>query len=360
MVVRRPFVLVVLTLSVVVAVGPASAGEIHLLDGSVSWSAADYQEAVAAEFILVPAGTASTAREAEEGVATRDQVLTQGKRPTARLRPEWHQLFEPRPSASESHSTPKPEDVGSSKAHFSSSRVFPALQLAYPYSAIGKVFFQDAAGQSFVCSGSVIAPRIVLTAAHCVFTKQGFIADLRFVPAFREGAAPYGEWAAVAVLVPDNWVKTKGKLPNATDFAVVEVDDQNIGGQVRRVGDVVGWLGVVLGRLFPNHLHMVGFPGNIDSGLEMHQVAAGALKKGLQNTVTYGSDMMQGSSGGPWIQNLGFAGAGQFLSNPPNAVAGVTSFGSTSPSPKAAGSSTLDSKLAGIFAGICARRAGNC
>jgi hypothetical protein len=154
-------------------------------------------------------------------------------------------------------------------------------------------------------------------------------------------------------------------LPNAADYAVLELQDIQLSdGNVHRIGDVVGWFGVLTQALQTNHIHMLGYPVNLDSGLKMHQVTASTFKFDKKaNVATYGSDMMQGSSGGPWIQNFGLSATGQALSGGTtmqNRIVGVTSFGSTSPLPKAANSSVLDSRLATMMAAICGHCTGNC
>ncbi len=66
--------------------------------------------------------------------------------------------------------------------------------LPYP-SAHGKVFFTDN-GVNYVCSGSAITgtnESVVWTAGHCVYEGPGgFFTNFMFVPAYRDGAAPYG------------------------------------------------------------------------------------------------------------------------------------------------------------------------
>jgi hypothetical protein len=109
---------------------------------------------------------------------------------------------------------------------------------------------------------------------------------------------------------------------------------------------------------------MLGYPANLDKGNKMHQVTASTLKYDKKaNVAMYGSDMMQGSSGGPWIQNFGLPAVGQVVSGGTtmlNRIVGITSFGSTSPLPKAANSSVPDARLASMYAAICGHRAGNC
>jgi hypothetical protein len=99
----------------------------------------------------------------------------------------------------------------------------------------------------------------------------------------------------------------------------------------------------------------------------MHHVASQSFKKLAPNTVQYGSDMRGGSSGGPWVQNLGVAAAGQTggSNSAANRAVGVTSYGPTAVGPLYQGSSILDNTFAntgktGIFDTACKHRAGNC
>lgn len=250
-------------------------------------------------------------------------------------------------------------NLGSGKAHFSSSRLIPlAADLEYPYRTVGKLLFEtpDGAGE---CSAAVIARRLVLTAAHCVHdgTPGGFYENFVFAPGYRDGAAPYGVWVGNVVLVHTTWANS-GKVPHAVDYAVIEMADSELG----RIGDVVGWLGTQTKKLLPNHVLMLGYPGNLDGGQKMHQVAAQSFKAFNNSTVLYGSDMLQGSSGGPWVQNFGQTSQGQSGGQNAglNRVVGVTSYVATDKGVFLAGSSILDQRFTQMYNALCANRAGNC
>ncbi len=54
----------------------------------------------------------------------------------------------------------------------------------FPYRAIGKIFYTKSDGQNYVCSGSSIGGRAVLTAGHCVSDGKGkFHTNWVFIPA---------------------------------------------------------------------------------------------------------------------------------------------------------------------------------
>lgn len=261
--------------------------------------------------------------------------------------------------------------AGTSRAYFSSSRLTPLeADLSYPYSAVGKLFFTvlgstGATPGDFVCSASVIRNRVVLTAGHCVHSGfnslAGFFTNFLFVPAFRDGKAPYGSWRAQQVLTTQAWSIGSGTIPNVADYALLVMSDLNS----QSLGAVVGQLGYATKSLAPNHVTFLGYPCNIDSCQKMHQVSSGAYftLDEAPNCFLYGSDMGPGSSGGPLVQNLGTAGDGQptNTANPGrNVVVGVVSFGYTQPEPLAQGASIFDLPLTDMVAGACALATGNC
>src|SRR4051794_445480 len=77
------------------------------------------------------------------------------------------------------------------------------VPLPYP-SAEGKVFFTSNSGVNYVCPGSALVSTnqsVVWTAGHCVNEGPGaFYKNFMFVPAYRDGAAPYGRFAAPTLL----------------------------------------------------------------------------------------------------------------------------------------------------------------
>jgi V8-like Glu-specific endopeptidase len=260
-----------------------------------------------------------------------------------------------------------PMDSGTKGAYFSSSQLTPlSADLAYPYRAVGKLFFTMPGGRQTHCSAAVIKPRLILTAGHCVHTGNGNASgwhfNFRFVPAFRSGSAPYQSWGWKSAQVTGDWFYGQAKIPNAADYALIELEDRNANGVFRRIGEITGWLSVKTNALLPNHAHLLGYPENFDNGQVLHQVTAQSYGLAGNNNVFYGSDMEGGSSGGPWVMNFGAPSVGQAGGLQPqrNQVIGVTSWGYPKTLLKVQASSSLDYRFIDILNKACGRQYGNC
>jgi V8-like Glu-specific endopeptidase len=287
--------------------------------------------------------------------------------PTVDTEGAARQLFLPTAPSS----TITPQARGTSGANYTSTRVFPiftgtaapfSADRAFPYRAAGKLFF-SINDSPFICSASVIAFRIVATAGHCVHsgTASGFYRNFVFVPAFRDGTAPFGSWTPRLVRVTSTWASGGGGFPNAADYAMMEMNDRTISGAVRRIANLTGWLGWQTLSLASNHTSKLGYPANLDGAQKMQNVMSNNFQALAPNTVVYGSDAAGGSSGGPWVQNLEVASVGQDGQNlGSNRVVGITSYGYIDPAVKVSGSSILDSRWSTMFSSMCAARVGNC
>jgi len=292
--------------------------------------------------------------------------------PTLNIRPDLtNLLYDPATAQIEPEATTEdgvePENEGTFRAPYTSSRIVPlTADTTYPFRAVGKFFFTQPGVGNFVCSAGVISRRVIATAGHCVHRGSGggagFYTNFLFVPAYRNGVAPFQSWNWAYVIVTGTWAAGGGVVPNAADYAMLEVQDRVIGGAVRRLGDLTGSFGWQTLSLARNHTTKLGYPVNLDNGLLMHQEQSANFRATAPNNVEYGSHSRGGSSGGPWVQNFGVAAAGQVggLNPGPNRVVGVTSYGYVSLDPKVQGASILDSRWVALWNAVCAHRIGNC
>jgi V8-like Glu-specific endopeptidase len=257
----------------------------------------------------------------------------------------------------------EPNNRGTFLRDYTSTRVIPKnAEKKYPWRATGRLFFSTPGGTSW-CSASTIAPRIVVTAGHCVASGTGiWYSNWQFIPSYRNGAAPYGTWSWASVTTTNDWFFGGGGVPNAADYAMIVVPDQIYKNKLRRIGEVIGWYGWQTLSLAANHVTMLGYPGNFDNGNIMHQVTSGGGFNPQNNNYEYGSDSRGGSSGGPWVQNFSELAAGQAgigLNPGQLRVVAVTSYGYISTDPKVQGASVPDNRWVAVWNVVCGG-AGNC
>ena len=171
-----------------------------------------------------------------------------------------------------------------------------------PVSHIGKVFF-TLGGSNYVCSGNAVSSAngsTVSTAGHCVNEGPGaYATNFVFVPAYENGNAPYGKWAARALYAPTQWV-TNGDMAYDTGFAVVNRNAQN-----QTLTSVVGGSGVAFNQARGLTYKSYGYPAAAPFNGETLKSCTGTATDDPNNP-QFGSqgipcDMTGGSSGGPWF-----------------------------------------------------------
>lgn len=270
-----------------------------------------------------------------------------------------------------------PPSKGTNNYPYTTTRVFPQTTepTNYPYRAAGHLFFTitqsggiDPPG-NYNCTASMISPRILVTAGHCVGSPHtsgsgGFIfySNWMFVPGDMNGTAPYGTWTWNYVLASAGWAGGTGKVPNDEDWGFLIITDQSS----KTLGSKVGWFGFLTGALPANNVTVLGYPGNLDGGRYMQQTQAQIAASGGNNTYLIGSSMGPGSSGGPWVQGFGdgpsCAGSGCPTGDNGmgvNVVVAVTSYG-PSGSVGYEGASDLNTDFYNEEQSLCKRTTGNC
>ncbi|MBY0453577.1 MAG: trypsin-like serine protease [Burkholderiaceae bacterium] len=243
---------------------------------------------------------------------------------------------------------------GTSNFKYSSARVAntSAEENTYPHSAIGKLYFKKGS-IAYVCTASLVRKSILVTAGHCVHSgiggdQKGFFNSFEYVPSYRNGVAPYGTWNYSKVYTSGIWASGGGVVPNTEDWALIVLQRKDINSQLTTVGAITGWLNFATFALGGEQLTAVGYPGNLDNGQVKHRVESVGRFYGIYNIGAWGSDMEQGSSGGPVVMNYGSYYSNSSLApinnvrNYSNYIVSVTSFGATDKAVKRQGGSELN------------------
>ena len=247
----------------------------------------------------------------------------------------------------------EPQEFGTGGVPYTTSRVDTVgnnVSKTYPYSAAGKLYFKDGAG-NYVCSASLIKRGVIVTAAHCVaeFGERRFYTNFQFVPAKYNTLAPFGVWNSESISIKTTYFDGTDScavrgIVCANDVAVIRLAPQS----GTFPGTRTGWFGYGWGGFgfTPNNLALInqlGYPVSHDAGNIMQRTdSQGVVSPSNSNNTVWGSRQTGGSSGGPELVNLGIRGV---LTTPlgseanTNTVVGATSWGYTSPAVKLQGAS---------------------
>lgn len=175
--------------------------------------------------------------------------------------------------------------------------------------AVGKVFFTlDGAG--YVCSGTLVGgerAKVVVTAAHCAAggAKPGGAADLAtnwvFVPGFRDGRMPYGEYTARRFFVAPEWSGPSGGSEQY-DVAFVQVGRDTLHGRAQAAppsGLPVEFSGSQ--DAAPAHqAYVFGYP-SLPPYSGLHPDYCAGPVAAADGSVRTSCGMTAGDSGGPWL-----------------------------------------------------------
>ena len=174
---------------------------------------------------------------------------------------------------------------------------------SYPWSAVGQISGIAPNGNGYICTGSLVAPDVVLTNAHCVMDSDtGEMArNVKFKPNLINGrVTDLNDIANVhSVLLGTDFAD--GRNPHPDDWAFVALD--------RPLGQKYGTLALaplptatLAQAPFLDNLVMVGYSGDFPASNPGQSASAHigcSIVDAWQDVVLHACDTYGGSSGGP-------------------------------------------------------------
>lgn len=186
-----------------------------------------------------------------------------------------------------------------------------ASYTTYPFRTIGKLFFKQY-GTSYVCSASVMGNKGIVTAGHCLHAgnglSTGWSTNVVFVPAYKNGAAPYGQWPIYSLRTFTDWYNNGASGDFDHDWGAGRTSYTRNG---RTIGQTVGYLGYTYNLSRNQMWWEIGYPASSPfNGMYMYACNASyaynsPFYSGGPAPMSVGCDMTGGCSGGPWIKNFG-------------------------------------------------------
>ena len=163
---------------------------------------------------------------------------------------------------------------------------------------VGALFKQDVNGGHF-CTASVVHSTdkdVLLTAAHCVHGGQGgsYATDLVFIPDYRDGSTPQGQWPVTRIVVDRRWIASSDPDMDVAFVTVGEVGGKNI-------EDVLGANTLGVNKGFTNVVQLTGYPSTASAPISCFNRTTQQSQYQMRIACT---GFPGGTSGSPWLTSF--------------------------------------------------------
>lgn len=167
----------------------------------------------------------------------------------------------------------------------------------YPFRTIGYIESVNAKGEAFMCTGTLIGPRTVLTAAHCLYNHDqegGWHQTYYFVPGMAdEKTFPFGAYEYQEAYIVEGYITNYQGFYGSVvpwDLGILILPEP--------IGDALGWMAYGhyedLGQFSAN---IVGYPGDKPFGTMWRATCDVLGENVLEDGFFYDCDTFPGSSG---------------------------------------------------------------
>lgn len=167
----------------------------------------------------------------------------------------------------------------------------------YPWRCICSLLITAADGTSWIGTGWLVAPRLVLTAGHCVYmhNQGGWASQIEVIPGRNGSDRPFGSCTTSNLRSVMGWINSRDRN---YDYGAILLPE------TCRYGDQVGWFGYAVkndDELTQIVTNLSGYPGDKPDGTQWFH--SKTLKDVDPQVLTYETDTAGGQSGAPvWIR----------------------------------------------------------
>lgn len=106
------------------------------------------------------------------------------------------------------------------------------------------------------CTGNLVAPILVLTAGHCVYSNNGWHHLIRVTPGKNGFSNPYGGCNAKKLYTVKGWYNSSNQrngTTNGNDYGAIKLNGS--------IGNTVGWMGFSSSGVVGRSVRITGYPG---------------------------------------------------------------------------------------------------
>jgi V8-like Glu-specific endopeptidase len=167
----------------------------------------------------------------------------------------------------------------------------------YPWRCICSLLITAQNGSSWIGTGWLVSPRVLLTAGHCVYMvdEGGWASQIEVIPGRNADARPFGSVVARDLRSVTGWTQDND---SDYDYGAILLPENH------RLGDRLGWFGFANRSddyLRTRTLNLAGYPGDggptgIPGTQWFHKRGVGDLH---DRQITYEIDTVGGQSGAP-------------------------------------------------------------
>ncbi|WP_405059720.1 hypothetical protein OG474_44300 [Kribbella sp. NBC_01505] len=161
----------------------------------------------------------------------------------------------------------------------------------------GRVFFTYT-GRTASCSGTAVTSgnkSTVVTAGHCVKLDGAFHTNWVFVPAYNNGATPYGTWTAKKTYATPQWVASEDINYDVGAAVVNPLSGASL-------TDVVGGQGIAFNQARGQNMYAFGYPAAAPyDGTKLVYCSGKVFNAFISDGIGMTCDMTGGASGGGWF-----------------------------------------------------------